>query len=82
MEAIAMPMQTTVAGAEITSMGTWNQPMPPSIHNGTSVRLTITAKAPRTVGNNPCNNKIVIASMTHCALNQGGFVGMEEHYPI
>jgi hypothetical protein len=46
------------------------------------VRLTITAKAPRTVGNNPCNNKIVIASMTHCALNQGGFVGMEEHYPI
>ena len=43
-----MPMQTFVAGAEITSIGTCNQPIPPSMHSGTSVRLTIIARAPRT----------------------------------
>jgi hypothetical protein len=29
------------------STGTLNQPIPPSMHNGTSVRLTIIATAPR-----------------------------------
>src|SRR5207248_2756089 len=48
MESIAMPMQTFVAGAEITSIGTRNQPIPPSMHSGTSVRLMIMAIATRT----------------------------------
>ena len=47
MESIAMPMQTFVAGAEITSSGTWSQPMPPSIKSGTTVKLTIMARATR-----------------------------------
>jgi hypothetical protein len=47
-ESIAMPMQTLVAGAEMTSIGTCNQPIPPSMHNGTRLRLTIIANVART----------------------------------
>src|SRR5207247_9412581 len=45
---MAMPMQTFVAGAEMMSTGTCNQPIPPNIDNGTRVRLAIIASAPRT----------------------------------
>ena len=41
-------MQMFVAGAEMMSTGTLNQPMPPSMQSGISVRLTIIATAPRT----------------------------------
>src|SRR5437867_2143360 len=47
-ESMAIPIQTFVAGAEMTSTGTWNQPMPPSIDSGTRVTLAIIATAPRT----------------------------------
>src|SRR5438132_1410211 len=43
-----MPMQTLVAGAEMISTGTCNQPIPPSMHSGTSVKLRIIAIATRT----------------------------------
>src|SRR5438045_4035368 len=42
-----MPMQTLVAGEEITSIGTWSQPIPPSMQSGTRLRLTIIATVPR-----------------------------------
>ena len=40
-ESMAMPMQTLVAGAEMMSTGTRNQPMPPSMQSGTSIKLAI-----------------------------------------
>ena len=47
MESIAMPMQTLVAGAEMMSTGICNNPIPPSMHIGTRLRLKIIAAATR-----------------------------------
>ena len=42
-----MPMQTFVAGAEMMSTGICSNPIPPSMHIGTRLRLKIIAAATR-----------------------------------